>query len=80
MACYAPIISASLLQTISLPSTGILQLQCLSSLTVKGSTVATTSYVPQAQYSKSSGYDGPDLRCFKVANALHKNVNDNTVL
>ena len=23
-------------------------------------------------YSKSSGYDGPDLRCFEVANALHK--------
>ena len=31
-------------------------------------------------YSKSSGYDGPDLRCFEVTNALHKNINDNTVL
>ena len=29
--------------------------------------------------SKSSGYDGPDLRCFEVTNAFHKNINDNTV-
>ena len=27
-------------------------------------------------YSKSSGYDGPEFRCFKVTNALHKNIND----
>ena len=31
------------------------------------------------QYSKSSGYNGPDLRCFEITNALHKNINDNTV-
>ena len=31
-------------------------------------------------YSKSSAYNGPDLRCFEVTNALHKNINDNTVL
>ena len=30
-------------------------------------------------YSKSSGYDGPELRCFEVTKAIYKNINDNTV-
>ena len=28
-------------------------------------------------YRESSGYDGPDLRCFEVTNATHKNIKNN---
>ena len=31
-------------------------------------------------YSKSSSFDGPDLRCFEVTNALHTTIKENTVI
>ena len=38
----------------------------------------TLSHVWNVQ--ESSGYDGLDLRCFEVTNALHQNIKDNNTV
>ena len=36
-------------------------------------------YKVTAVYRRSSGYNGLDLHCFKVTNAMHKNIKDNNI-